>query len=135
MNEFIKKMNTNTKYWSLTWETNIRQKKLPNEEALLSFFNRIADECIFQYEKGSHKKKEHIQVTFTLNGSRQSKSGVLKAFELTFKNVGGLTLTPVYDKVAIRSYVTKVEGQTKGPFYGGKKDMYSQEFATTKLRR
>lgn len=128
-------VHTNTKYWSLTWETNIKQRKLPNEEALLSFFDRTADECVFQYEKGSQKKKEHIQGTFTLSGARQSKTSVLKAFEMTFKNIGGLTLTPVYDKVAIKSYVTKPEGRTKGPFYGGKKDMYSREFATAKLRK
>jgi hypothetical protein len=72
----FQKMNTNTKYWSLTWDTNIKQKKLPNEEALLSFFDRIADECVFQYEKGTKEKKLHIQGTFTLTGKRQSKSSV-----------------------------------------------------------
>jgi len=126
--------HTNTKYWSLTWDTNIKQKKLPNEEALLSFFDRIADECVFQYEKGAQKKKEHIQGTFTLSGARQSKTSVLKLFELTFKNVSGLTISSVYDKVAIKSYVTKEEGRTKGPFYGGKKEMYDKQMATCKLR-
>jgi len=127
--------HTNTKYWSLTWETNIKQKKLPNEEALLSFFDRVADECVFQYEKGAQKKKEHIQGTFTLSGARQSKTSVLKLFELTFKNVSGLTISSVYDKVAIKSYVTKEEGRTKGPFYGGKKEMYDNGMAACKLRR
>lgn len=53
-------VHNNTKYWSMTWDTNIRQKKIPNEEALLSFFDRVADEYVFQYEKGTQKKKEHI---------------------------------------------------------------------------
>lgn len=127
-------VHTNTKYWSMTWETNVKQKKLPNEEALLSFFDRIADECVFQYEKGAKKKKEHVQGTFTLSGRRQSKTSVLKLFELTFKNVGGLTISQVYDKVAIKSYVTKDEGRTKGPFYGGKKEMYDKQMASCKLR-
>ena len=128
-------MNTNTKYWSLTWDTNKKQRKLPDEEALLCFFDRVADECVFQYEKGAIKKKEHIQGTFTLTGQRQSKSNVLKTFEMTFKNVGGLTLSPVYDKVAMRSYVTKDSGRTRGPFFGGKKEMYDSEVAATKLRK
>jgi peptidyl-tRNA hydrolase len=131
----IQEMNTNTKYWSLTWDTNIKQKKLPNEEALLSFFDRIADECVFQYEKGAQKKKIHIQGTFTLTGQRQSKSSVLKTFEMTFKNVAGLTLSPVYDSLAIKSYVTKDEGRVKGPFYGGKKEMFDKQMAKSNLRK
>jgi hypothetical protein len=71
-------VHTNTKFWSLTWDTNIKQKKLPNEEALLSFFDRVADECVFQYEKGAQKKKEHVQGVFTLSGPRQSKTNVLR---------------------------------------------------------
>lgn len=59
---------------------------------------------------------------------------VLRLFERSFKNVHGLTLTPVYDKVAIRLYVTKDEGRTRGPFYGGKKDMFDKNFASAKLR-
>lgn len=127
-------MNTNTKYWSLTWDTNVKQKKLPHEEALLNFFKREAEDCVFQYEKGALKQKEHIQGTFTLIGPRQSKTNVLKLFELTFKNISGLTLSPVYDKVAMKSYVTKSEGRVKGPFYGGKNEMYDKELAAAKLR-
>lgn len=127
-------MNTNTKYWSLTWDTNIRQKKLPDEEALLSFFDRVADECVFQYEKGAQKEKEHVQGTFTLTGQRKSKTVVLSLFATTFKNIAGLTLSPVYDKLAINSYVTKSQGRTKGPFYGGKKEMHDKEMASAKLR-
>lgn len=128
-------MNTQTKYWSLTWDTNIKQKKLPNEEALLSFFDRVAEECVFQYEKGTVKQKEHVQGTFTLCGQRQSKTIVLRLFASTFKNIHGLTLSPVYDKFAIKSYVTKEQGRTKGPFYGGKKEMYDKQMATTKLKK
>lgn len=69
----------------------------------------------------------------TLTGKRQSKMSVLRTFEKTFKNVSGLTLSPVYDKIAIRSYVTKKEGRIRGPFYGGKKDMFDRNFASAKL--
>lgn len=119
----------------MTWDTNIKQKKLPDEEALLSFFDRVADDCVFQYEKGTQKQKEHVQGTFTLSGPRKSKTAVLELFKTTFKNIGGLTLNPVYDKVAIKSYVTKAEGRTKGPFYGGKNEMHDREFASKKLRK
>ena len=54
-------------------------------------------------------------------------------FERSFKNVLGLILKTVYDKVAIRSYVTKEEGRTRGPFYGGKKDMFDSNFTKAKL--
>ena len=127
-------MNTNTKYWSLTWETNVKQKKLPNEETLTRFFDRIADEAIFQYEIGEIRKKVHIQGTFTLNGPRRSKRFVLDMFRLRFKNVSGLTLSPVYDKLAIKSYVTKLEGRVKGPFYGGIQEMHDKKFADATLR-
>jgi hypothetical protein len=54
-------MNTQTKYWSITWDTNKLQKKLPSEDSLLKFFNRVADDCVFQYEIGSERRKEHVQ--------------------------------------------------------------------------
>jgi peptidyl-tRNA hydrolase len=54
---------------------------------------------------------------------------------MTFKNVAGLTLSPVYDSVAIKSYVTKDEGRVKGPFYGGKKEMHDIQMAESKLRK
>lgn len=127
-------MNTQTRYWSITWDTNIQQKKIPHEDMLSSFLNRISDDFVFQYELGSKRKKEHIQGVFTLTGKRQSRMSVLRTFEKTFKNVSGLTLSPVYDKIAIRSYVTKKEGRIRGPFYGGKKDMFDRNFASAKLR-
>lgn len=127
-------VHNNTKYWSLTWETNVKQKKLPNEETLQGFFGRIADEAIFQYEIGQIRAKEHIQGMFTLNGPRKSKTATLELFKGRFKNVSGLTLTPVYDKLAIKSYVTKSEGRTKGPFYGGRKSVYDNKFAKAELR-
>lgn len=54
-------MNTQTKYWSITWDTNSRQKKISNKDTLLNFLNRISDDCVFQYEIGARRKKEHIQ--------------------------------------------------------------------------
>lgn len=117
----------------MTWDTNILQKKMPNKEALLSFFDRVADECVFRYEKGIQKKKDHIQGTFTMIGSRQSKTRVLRLFETTFKNVAGLAVSSVYDKVVIKAYVVKTEGGTKGPFYGGKEEVYDKKMSAVKL--
>lgn len=128
-------MNTNTKYWSMTWEPNISQKKIPEELALKQFFDRICSEACFQYETGSEKGKLHIQGTFTLEGTRMSKSGVLDLFRNRFKNVGGLTITPVYDKLAIQAYVTKTPGRVKGPFYAGKNEMHDIEFSEMQLRK
>ena len=128
-------VHTNTKYWSFTWDTNEKQKKLPHEESLLRFFRVVATECVFQFEIGAIKKKEHIQGMFVLQGPRQSKTATLKTFSETFKNIAGLTLNPIYDKVAINAYVTKTDGRVKGPFYGGKNEMYDKNMAACSLRK
>jgi hypothetical protein len=132
---YCEDMNTNTKYWSLTWETNVKQKILPSITKLLSFLNSITDEAVFQTERGSEKGKLHYQGTFTLFGPRKSKSATLRLFQGEFKNISGLTITPVYDKVAINKYVTKETGRVDGPFYGGKNCMYDKQFASMKLRK
>ena len=49
------------KYWSLTWETNILQKTIPDEHELLYFLRKHCSDAIFQYEKGTLKEKLHIQ--------------------------------------------------------------------------
>ena len=127
-------MNTNTKYWSFTWDTNVSQKKIPDEESLLRFFNKEVDQVTFQFEIGALRQKEHVQGAMTLSGPRQSKLKVLGLFGASFKNISGLTLNAVYDKVAIASYVTKPEGRTKGPFYGGKLEMYDTNISKSKLK-
>lgn len=127
-------MNNYTKYWSLTWETNIAQKKIPEEDILINFFNEFCTEATFQYEIGALKQKEHIQGVFTIEGARQSKIATLKLFTENFKNISGLTLTPVYDRVAINAYVTKDEGRVKGPFYAGKNHKFDTNMAKTPLR-
>ena len=119
----------------MTWEPNISQKKIPEELALKEFLDGICYEACFQYEIGSEKGKLHIQGTFILESARMSKSGVLSLFRSRFKNVGGLTITPVYDKLAIQAYVTKVEGRVKGPFYAGKNNINDLEFSKMKLRK
>lgn len=42
----------------------IYKKKIPHEDMLSSFLNRISDDFVFQYELGSKRKKEHIQGVF-----------------------------------------------------------------------
>lgn len=126
-------IHRNTKYWSFTWETNISQKKLPTKDSLINLLNKIASESIFQYEIGKVKKKVHIQGIFDLAGPRQSKTRVLTLFKDHFLNVSGLTLSPTYDKFAVRRYVTKTEGRVKGPYYGGKEEMYEEKMSSMKL--
>lgn len=124
-------MNVQNKRWCFTWGTTSNQKKLPNEVKLLNFLNRNTDTCVFQYELGSVKKKEHVQGMFTLTGPRQSKTSVLNLFKLSKFNVEGLTLSPEFDKVASYAYCTKPEGRTKGPFYGGQTEMYDTKVAAS----
>lgn len=127
-------INSNTKYWSFTWDTNLNQKKLPEIERLEQILESISDYYVFQLEEGSTRKKKHYQGCFTLTGPRQSKIKTLDLFKLRVRNISGLTISPIYDKVAINAYVTKNEGRISGPYYGGKKDLFSKEESNLKLR-
>jgi hypothetical protein len=68
-------MNAQTKNLMFTWSTNVRQKKLPSVEKLQNYLNSVSSYSVF------HSK-------------------VLEGFKEVFKNVEGLTLLPVHDKVA-----------------------------------
>lgn len=128
-------MNTNSKNWCLTWETNRSQRKLPTINELQNFFKKYADESIFQIEEGKKKRKHHVQGIFILSSKRRSKKFTLKLFEQNFKNIAGLTLLPVYDRSALESYVQKQEGRISGPYYGGNKQLYDEEMAAMPLRK
>lgn len=127
-------MNGNTKYWCFTWNTNISQKKLPNESFLMNYLNEISETGVFQLERGEIKAKPHYQGTFSLIGERQSEKRLLSSFQQRFKNVGGLTLSPAYDKVAAAAYASKECGRIRGPFYVGAQELYSTEVAQLGLR-
>jgi peptidyl-tRNA hydrolase len=127
-------MHRNTKYWSLTWQTNLRQKKIPDEHKLTEFMNYVCTTACFQYEQSPVSNKIHIQGAFTLDGTRRSKTAVLELFKESFKNVKGLTISPVYDKFAVQAYVTKSEGRVKGPFYVGNKELFEMNSSKSKLR-
>jgi hypothetical protein len=129
------KMHTNTKYWSMTWQTNLSQRKIPDEHELIQFMNCICTVACFQYEKSPGDTKPHIQGAFTLDGARSSKRAVIELFKGTFKNVKGLTITPVYDKFAIQDYVTKPKGRVKGPFYAGNMELFEMNSSKSKLRK
>ena len=118
-----------TRIWSITWETNISQKRLPPIEKLKAFLDYNASEAIFQVEKGSKKNKKHYQGIFILDGARTSKTGVLKLFAGQFKNTSGLSISPVFDKLALTKYVTKKETRISGPYYCGRQEQYDEEFA------
>lgn len=127
-------MNTNTKYWSLTWDTNRLQRKLPQRDRLHAFLESKCVEGIYQLEKGSKNQKIHFQGYITLDGSRKSKKQTLELFQKHFKNISGLTISPVYDKIAISKYVTKSEGRIEGPFFVGKSNTYDMKFYSAILR-
>lgn len=127
-------INRLTKYWSFTWDTNVKQKKLPSVEKLEQLLKANCADYVFQLEQGKKKKKPHYQGCFTLTGPRQSKIRTLELFREGNTNIAGLTISPVYDKVAIKAYVTKDEGRIEGPFYGGKDDMHSAKESKMELR-
>lgn len=128
-------MHDNTKYWSFTWDTNIAQKKLPSEESLNQFLGLISEDYIFQKEKGSIKEKEHYQGVLTLIGPRVSKKRLLEKFEQKFLNVKGLTLSKVFSRVALETYVTKTEGRVSGPYSGGINSMFDSKMQQAELRQ
>jgi peptidyl-tRNA hydrolase len=127
-------MNANTKNWSLTWQTNMRQKKVPDEYKLIQFMNYMCTTACFQYEQSPGSTKIHIQGSFTIDGARSSKRAVLELFKGSFNNIKGLTISPVYDKFAIQAYVTKSEGRIKGPFYAGNQELFEMNSSKSKLR-
>lgn len=127
--------NNNTKYWSFTWQTNIHQKNIPDEEVLLCFLKKHCSDAIFQYEKGTLREKLHIQGKITYAGPRTSKVALLNLFRTNFKNVEGLTISPVRSKEGLEDYVMKSEGRVKGPFFLGN-SIIKQQFSMkqSKLR-
>jgi len=126
-------MNAQTKNWAFTWDTNVNQKQLPNEMKLKKFLNQISDYCTFQLECGTVASKNHYQGAFVLSGTRVSKKQLLELFQQSFKNVSGLTLSKIYDKKAAMEYASKQDTRVKGPFYVGKKEKFSEEFASMTL--
>lgn len=81
------------------------------------------------------KNKKHYQGAFTLMGSRVSKKQLLERFQEIFNNVSGLTLSKTYDSKAVIKYASKIESRIKGPFYVGRKENYSEEYAGMELRQ
>lgn len=80
-------MHKNTKFWQFTWETNIKQKKLPSLYKLKNYFNSISNYSRFQLESGTIIRKQHFQGVLELSGPRISKKQLLLNFEEEFKNV------------------------------------------------
>jgi hypothetical protein len=68
-----------------------------------------------------------------LKGTRKSKTQTLNRFKVWFKNVSGLTLTPVHSREAVEAYVTKEEGRIRGPFHVGSEEKYDPIMANLPL--
>lgn len=71
--------SNNTKYWSFTWQTNINQKTIPDENLLLYFLNKHCSDAIFQYEKGTLREKLHIQGKDDLCRASNKQGSLLKS--------------------------------------------------------
>ena len=126
--------NNQSKYWFFTWETNAKQKQLPEALTLCKFFDYNVANATFQLERGEKAGKLHYQGVFTLDGPRQSKMAVLRMFEERFKNVHGLTPSRPHCISDALNYVSKEETRVEGPFHSGKKNMFNDKFAnSTKL--
>lgn len=78
-------MNNQARHWSFTWNTNIARHKLPNKDKLKTFLDIIAENAVFQLEKGLIKGKEHYQGCFTLIGPRRSKFMFLRPLKINLK--------------------------------------------------
>lgn len=117
------------KLWQFTWDTNILQKKLPGISELRNFLDSIAEEAVFQEERGSIANKIHYQGHLNLIGIRKPKKDVLQLFKDRFKNVDGLTLRKVYDKNAMLAYNTKVETRVSGPYYCGSLELHDVAYS------
>lgn len=129
-----KKKIYNTKYWSFTWETNVKQKKLPKEEELKKFLDNISESAVFQFEKGSKAGKLHIQGGFVLKGPRQFKKNLLDSFKGKFYNVGGLSLQAAHDMDSVFQYCSKNETRIGETIYAGRNEIYDLELSKMKLR-
>lgn len=127
-------MNRETKNWSFTWQTNMRQRKLPDRGKLASFLNRTCKKSVFQLELGERRKKRHFQGGFILQGPRLSKKKVLELFSKNFKNVAGLTISKAHDIEAVMKYSSKEQTRLEGPFVVGQAEVWDEEYANAILR-
>ena len=123
-----------SKYWLFTWDTNIRQKKLPDLQRLKNYLNWLTDYSTFQLEKGTLRGKKHIQGAFHLVGPRTTKKRLLTAFEERLGNVAGLSLQIAHDKEAIMTYASKTDTRISETIYCGKKEKYDEVISKTTLR-
>jgi hypothetical protein len=58
----------------------------------------------------------------------------LNLFKDSFRNIGELTLSHIFDKVAILNYVTKTEGRISGPYVAGTKEKFDLKYSTAMLK-
>lgn len=122
------------KLWQFTWDTNVLQKKLPTIDRLKNFLDSIAEEAVFQEERGSLAGKVHYQGQLNLIGTRKPQKDVLQLFKDRFKNVSGLTLKKVYDKNAMLAYNTKLETRVSGPYYCGSLELHDIAYSNMELK-
>lgn len=127
-------MGQNSRYrdFSLTWETNVKQRKLPSLDDLREFLEDISEEGIFQKERGEKAAKLHWQLSIKLKKS-MTKTKLLEAFKEKFKNVAGLTIDPTRNKVSADKYCLKKETREEGPYAIGPESEFTIKEASREL--
>lgn len=127
-------MNTQTKNWFFSWQTNVLQKKLPKVQEVQNFLDHCSDNAVFQLEKGEKQGIEHYQGVFRLSGPRQSKPYVLNLFKTRFQNVHGLTVSICHSYTSSAEYCSKPETRVSGPYYCGAKENYDIKTSNMTLK-
>jgi len=104
------------KKWIFTWNAD-DEGNLPSVETLQKTLDLIAQEAVFQLEKGETTGRYHYQGRLTLIGSRIGKRALLNLFS----EIGDIQyLTPApelnYDS---HTYCIKDDTRVSGPYYCG----------------
>ena len=104
------------KRWVFTWNAD-ENDRIVDSKKLQELLNEIAEEGVFQKERGKETKRLHIQGRFKLKGPRTGKKQLLKIFNEIY-NIKNLTFEPerIYDST---KYCTKSLSRLEGPWFVG----------------
>ena len=117
------------KRWVFTWNADDRDDLVDSRE-LQEFLSKIAEEGVFQKERGQKSGRVHYQGRFVLKGPRTGKKQLLKLFS-EINCVTNLTLE--FEKVYNSTrYCTKSTTRVDGPWYIGT-DYYRTKHSTMSI--
>ena len=104
------------KKWVFTWNKD-ESGLLVDEKKLQNLLNEIAEEGVFQKERGEKTGRLHYQGRFKLKGPRTGKKQLLKLFS-ELACVRNLTFEPERSKDSTK-YCSKVQTRIDGPWFVG----------------